>query len=330
MNTSAAVSRPRPFTPRNSARSVLVLLLAPLTFLVACTATTPPTESPSPMPPSVDGCQPRTVDEAGFPLPDLVGYANECNTGPRQECTTTVDGGLKSTHDGEVIENVCVNGRLEIGHNNVTVRDVLVRGTGRYALDIGQGMEVCPANVRIEYTEVDMSKAGDIDWAVYQRCAGGHVFDHVKVVNAGRGILTQGQLTIKDSYVYSNRTQPGAHRTAFSTHGGSGFTITGNTFICVDSGCSSALNLYSDSEPVTDALVQGNVFAGGSICLRGGRSHDHGDQTHDIRILDNRFSTVYEPECGKSRALGQFDKNAPGNVSSGNVWHENGRPIDGE
>lgn len=214
-------------------------------------------------------------------------------------------------------------------HNNVTVRDVLVMGTGPYAIDIGQDASRCPTNLRVEYTEVNMTNAGNTDWGIYQRCAGGHTFDHVKLMYAGRGIMTYGQLTLNQSYIYSNRTNPGAHRTAFSTHGGAGFTITGNTFICVNTGCSSALNIYSDYAPASNVLIQGNVLAGGSICLRGGETHRYAEQTHDIRVLNNRFSTRYAPECGTLQAFAQFDESAPGNVRSGNVWHETGRLIPG-
>src|SRR5690606_23304970 len=141
-------------------------------------------------------------------------------------------------------------GYLRIVHNNITVRDVVIMGTGTYSLDIGRNTPTCPANIRVEYTEVNMSNAGDMDWAVYQRCAGGHVFDHVKVINAGRGMMTYGNITVTNSYFYSYRTAVGAHRTSLSTHGGDNYTVTGNTFICVNTGCSSSVNMYSDYAPV--------------------------------------------------------------------------------
>lgn len=294
-------------------------------------SSSPAVPAPAPTPPAApgSGCTPLTTGQGGYPLPNLVGYANDCNTGPRYACTTT-QGTLTTSYHGQVIDRMCINGSLEIRHNNVTVRDVLVMGTGTYALDIGQDTAVCPSNLRVEYTEINMTNAANMDWGIYQRCAGGHVFDHIKVMYAGRGIMTYGNLTLNQSYVYSNRTQPDAHRTAFSTHGGANFTITGNTLICVNTGCSSSLNIYSDYAPATNILIQSNVVAGGSICMRGGETHAYATQTHDIRVLNNRFSTVYAPQCGTLQAFGQFDAAAPGNVRSGNVWHESGTPITGE
>lgn len=320
VNQPATQTLSSPSTPSNPKTT---------TFSPSTSSSSPAPSNPTPPASPGNGCTPLTTGQGGYPLPNLVGYANDCNTGPRYACTTT-QGTLVTSYHGQVIDRVCINGSLEIRHNNVTVRDVLVMGTGTYAIDIGQDTAVCPSNLRIEYTEVNMTNAADIDWGIYQRCAGGHVFDHIKVMYAGRGIMTYGNLTINQSYVYSNRTQPDAHRTAFSTHGGSNFTLTGNTLICVNTGCSSSLNIYSDYAPATNILIQDNVLAGGSICLRGGETHAYATQTHDIRVLNNRFSTIYAPQCGTLQAFAQFDESAPGNVRSGNVWHESGLPITGE
>lgn len=297
----------------------------------------PTASAPSPVETAVDrnpviegeNCTPSSTGEGGYPLPDLDGYANDCNTGPRHQCETTVEGPFLTKHDGQILDRLCIEGSLEIRHDDVIVRDVLIMGTGTYALDIGQDMDSCPANLRVEFTEVNMTNAGPTDWGIYQRCAGGHIFDHVKVMYAGRGVLSYGDVVFHASYVYSNRTKPEAHRTAFSTHGGDGFALTDSTFICVNTGCSSAVNIYSDFAPATDVLIEGNVLAGGSICLRGGQTHDYAEQTHDIRVINNRFSTLYAPECGTHQALAQFDEHAPGNLRSGNVWHESGAPLDG-
>lgn len=274
------------------------------------------------------GCVPGSTGAGGYPLPNLNGRANACNTGPRYECTHTQGTLITSSH-GQVIERVCINGSLEIRHNNVTVRDVTIMGTGTYALDIGQNTSPCPSNLHVSYTEVNMVNAGNMDWGIYQRCAGGHTFDHLKIHNLGRGMMVYGNLTMTNSYLYSHRTQTGAHRTALSTHGGDNFTVTGNTFICVNTGCSSGVNMYSDYAPVTNYLFQNNLVGGGSICLRGGETHNFPDDTHDIRILNNRFSTLYNPLCGQFQAIGQFDFDGPGNVASGNVYHESGAAIPG-
>ena len=283
---------------------------------------------------AIAGC--ITTGPGGYALPNLDGYTNSCNTGVRHACTSTFNGTFTTSSDGQIVQDLCINGTLRINHNNVTVRDVRVAPTSPtlYLLDIGRNAVVCPTGLRVEYSEMDNSSIGDLAWGIYQRCppaSGVHTFDHVKIENIGRGMMMYGNVVITNMYVYAWYTNPAAHRTALSTHGGDNFNVSNSTFICTNTECSSSLNMYSDFAPVTNYLLQNNVFAGGSICVRGGATDNYPNDTHDIRILNNRFSTVYAPYCGTYQAFSQFDATAPGNVFSGNVWHETGLPlIDGQ
>lgn len=100
--------------------------------------------------------------------------------------------------------------------------------------------------------------------------------------------------------------------------------------MCVGSNCSSSANMYSDYAPMANYLFEDNLLAGGTICLRGGETHTYAAETHDIHVLNNRFSQTYNPKCGVYQAFAQFDEAAPGNIRSGNVYHETGLPIEGE
>ena len=303
----------------------------------------------------------------GFALPDLTGYANSCNTGARQTCTSTHVGTFSTSSNGQVIENLCIQGTLRINHDNVTVRDVTLAPTSPviYMLDIGRNFAslgtapACPIGLNVEYTTIDYSAVGETDWGVYQRChpaTGVHRFDHVKIENVGRGMLmggdpcstgtvdgvcsgelnldyVGGNMTVTNSYIYAQYTTASSHRSALSTHGGDNYTVSGNTFICAGSQCSSATNLYHDYWAVSNYTFQNNVVAGGSICLRADISDPNlaafGHLINNIKVLNNRFSTVYAPQCGSLQAF-IFYGDGPGSVRSGNVWHETGTPITGE
>lgn len=287
-----------------------------------------------------------TTGPGGYALPDLEGYANSCNTGPRYACTSTYNGNFTTTSNGQLIEGICINGSLRIDHSNVTVRDVRIAPTSSalYLLDIGRYHQtsggVCPSNLLVEYTEMDNSAVANLDWGIYQRCAspiGNHTFDHVKVHNVGRGINLGrdgdpgGNVVLTNSYIYAQYTQPEAHRTGVSTHGGDGYYVANNTLICAGQDCSSVLNMYSDYGPVTTYTMEGNILAGGSVCARAADNDDFGYLSHDIKIRNNRFSTVYAPYCGTLQALTWYNPAHPGNELTGNVWHETGLPmIDGQ
>lgn len=308
-----------------------------------------------------------TTGPGGYALPNLEGYANSCNTGARHACTSTHTGTFSTSSNGQVIQDMCIQGTLRINHDNVTIRDVTIAPTSPviYLVDIGRNFvslgtaPACPVGLNIEHTTIDYSAVGETDWGVFQRChpaTGVHRFDHVKIENIGRGMLmgsdpcstgtvdgncngtlnldyTGGNLTMTNSYIYAQYSAAGAHRSGLSTHGGDNYTVTGNTFICAGTNCSSSANLYHDYWAVSDYTFQNNVVAGGSICLRADISDANlaafGPLIHDIKVLNNRFSTVYAPECGSLQAF-IFYGDAPGNVRSGNVWHESGLPVTGE
>lgn len=288
----------------------------------------------------------ETTGPDGYALPDLVGYANSCNTGPRHTCTSTYNGNFTTTSDGQVIQDLCINGSLRIDHSNVIVRDVRIAPTTAvgYLLDIGRYHQtsggVCPSNLLVEYTEIDNSAVANLDWGIYQRCAspsGNHTFDHIKVQNIGRGMNMGrdgdpgGNVVLTNSYFYAQYTATGAHRTTVSTHGGDGYYVANNTLLCVGQDCSSVLNMYSDYGSVTNYTADGNVLAGGSICMRAADNDDFGYLSHDIKIRNNRFSTTYAPYCGTLQALTWYNPAHPGNELTGNVWHETGLPmIDGQ
>ena len=71
------------------------------------------------------------------------------------------------------------------------------------------------------------------------------------------------------------------------------------------------------------ALAGDNLVAGGGYAIYGGQNAG-GPQAYNIRITDNRFSTIYYPQCGAFGYITAFDDSAPGNDWSGNIWDTTG------
>jgi hypothetical protein len=82
--------------------------------------------------------------------------------------------------------------------------------------------------------------------------------------------------------------------------------------------------LFATDGPYANVTVARNVLAGGSRALVGGQAPG----SHDIRVLDNKFSRMYYPTCGSDGPVSAFDAAEPGNQWSGNVWADTGLPID--
>jgi hypothetical protein len=303
---------PEPPAPVTVTETVTETVTA--TQTVTATPSASPSPSPSPSPTPTTTAPPAQ----GFPTP--------ATTGPRSASTAT-QGSLATSSNGQVIERLTINGRLTIQHDNVTVRDVTVMGTGTYMIYIRSKADgKCPTNARIEYTEVDGKNAPADAIAVYGPC--GFTFDRGEIRNTGRGLRLVNNATVSNSYVYTARTWDGAHRTAIGHNGGSNLRVINNALYCELTGCSSAVSFYGDFAQVDDVLVQGNIMSTtGRYCIHGGSvsSKPYPDGTN-VRILDNHFSTSLGAKCGVSGPLASFEGGVRGNEYRGNVWHETGQP----
>lgn len=260
------------------------------------------------------------VDEGEFPTVET--------TGPRAEPTKST-GPTQTARAGETIERATINGRLTIKHDDVTVRDVIVRGTGTYMIYIiRKDNGECPRHVRLEYVEVDGSQAPADSIPIYSpEC--GFTIDHGLLHNLGRAIRVVNDVTIENTYIYLNRTWEGAHRSGVSTHGGKNIVVKNNVILCEKGGCTAAITMYGDHAPVDGYLLEHNVIATtGSYCIYGGNlDGSNYPEGRDIKIVDNHFSTRYFPECGKYGPVTGFDAGVRGNEWHGNVWQESGKPV---
>ena len=279
-----------------------------------------PTETPTEEP---------TPTETATPTPEPIVWPSPETTGPRVESTRTV-AGLSSSADGELIEAITINGRLTIRHDNVTVRDVTINGTGTYMLYVRSKADgTCPTGVRIEHTEINGAGAAEEDIPIFMQC--GATFDRGHVHNVGRSSRVVNNGTVSNSYIIADRTgDSGSHRGAVGNNGGHDNQIIGNVLLCAaPSGCSGAIPMYGDFAPVENMLVKDNLIATtGSYCTYGGsldsKPYPEGS---NIRFIGNHFSTRYHPECGRYGVVAGFDNGVRGNEWTGNVWHETGEPI---
>jgi hypothetical protein len=239
-------------------------------------------------------------------------------------------GGISSTYDGQVISGLEVTGRVTIRHDNVVVRDTKINGTGTYMIttsnkDNGQ----CPVNITFEYIEIDGALALENDIPVYSTC-GNMTIDHAYIHNVGRSSRVTNNMTISNSYIYSDRTgDSGAHRGAVGNNGGSNNRLFNNVLKCSGTGCSAAMPMYGDFAPIDGYHIEHNLLATtGSYCTYGGSldSKPYPDGSN-IKFINNHFSTEFFPTCGRYGVISGFENNIRGNEWTGNIWHETGVSI---
>jgi hypothetical protein len=215
------------------------------------------------------------------------------------------------TQDGLTLDGCRFAPDLEIQASNVTITRSLVEGTvyATYLTDWSLG------GLRLVDVEIDgkqrvaegrSAAIGNDDYTCL-RC---HIHDSERGANLGRNVH------IEDSYLHDWLVSPGAHQTAIGSNGGGGFTIVHNQLECdTPDGCSSALSLYEDFEPIANVLIQHNLFnTSGGYCTYAGQ------QGTNIRYIDNVFGTRFHPRCGEYGPVTDYHPN------QGNVWRGNRYP----
>lgn len=272
-----------------------------------------PTSTPAPPGPSTSPGNPS--DTSDFPT--------SATTGVVDEKSLTPSGSITADKDGQVIENVEIDGRILVKANNVTIRNVrILSGGARYGIQASTGH----TGLLVEDVEIDGGKVnGSI--GIYGK---GFTLRRADIHGYRTGIMLIGPATIERNYVHDHWYDPepySSHGTGMSVHGGTNIVIRDNNLeIDIPRGSSSALSLYG-AGPLDNILIEHNLFNGGAYCTLGGSSSTKPYQSTNTRYVDNQFGTDVFPKCGRAGPVGNFDRNGPGNAWTGNVWADTGKLI---
>jgi hypothetical protein len=145
----------------------------------------------------------------------------------------------------------------------------------------------------------------------------------------------ESNCTVVDSWLHDQYNPDGEsyHNNAFLTNGGSTMVVRHNTLHCTaivnanDGGCTADLSLFGDFSPVSDVLIDNNLFKANassiSFCAYGGYipGKPYPISTN-VRFLNNVFERGVNGMCGTFGPVTSFLPSATGNEWSGNVWDD--------
>ena len=227
-----------------------------------------------------------------------------------------------------------VTGSISVYANNVTIQNCEVNASGQLwgiSQVSGSGLKVKNCRVYGIPSKSDRNATHVLDGI---RNAAEVSFTEIYGVE---NALTGGSNYIHDNYIHSFARWIAAddHTDGLQTYGWSGaggLRVIHNTIIAITTGGdytptnygagSSAIAL---SEGMHDLIIDSNFFAGGTYTLYG--PSQQGAAPANVHVTNNRFSRRYFPKCGKFGTHAGFNRNAPGFLWSGNVWHETGRTV---
>lgn len=347
-STAKASSATSTSAAASTAPSTTTATTVPPTTIAAAAVTTSSATSTTPVNITVSAATPQpsksastTTAASGMTncasLPSRCGYPDATNTGvPAGTAMVRVPQDVKSgpgwvwdsrgwlqASSGAVVKNLIVSGSINVAGSNATVTNTRVLVSGE---SWGIGLQHA-TNPVISNNEIGIVggtprlMVGIKD--IYGDSTGIQVLRN-NIANTGTGIQVFEGL-IADNYVHDMGYASGDHVNGTTSNGSTTMmTIRHNTiFNKFDQ--TDAISLFQDFGLEANRLITDNLVAGGGYSIYGGSGSK--GTSFNIRITNNRFSTLYYPNGGYWGPMTAFDKGGSGNVASGNFWDTNLAPV---
>ncbi|GIM65678.1 hypothetical protein Pve01_86470 [Planomonospora venezuelensis] len=154
----------------------------------------------------------------------------------------------------------------------------------------------------------------------------------VDVTGGQHSFQCNNNCEVTDSWLHDQYNPNGGsyHNNAFISNGGSNMLVRGNTLHCTavlnstDGGCTADVSLFGDFDPIDNVTIDNNFLRANnssiSYCAYGGDSDSKPYTGTNVRFTNNVFERGPNRKCGVYGPVTSFDRNAAGNVWSGNVW----------
>jgi hypothetical protein len=245
------------------------------------------------------------------PHPSRCGFPDATNTGvPGGTRLRPVNGDMKVTQAGMVIDGVSLNGCITIEAPQVTIRDSKVSCPGPYGI-FSYEKNYSGGGLLIEDVEVDCEDTQATGIASY-----GFTALRVKVHGCENGFSIDNTSIVRDSYVYDLFIGNGGHTDGIQM-GGNDDTIVHNTILNAFDGGTSAI--ITPPTGMSHVDISGNLLAGGAYTLYCPRT-----SSTAVVVTNNRFSRIYSPHGGEYGPWVYCDMVAE---QHGNVWDDNSTPL---
>jgi hypothetical protein len=258
----------------------------------------------------------------------LAGYPGSEDTGAKGALTKVGPGGLTAgrgwffdaasgivAKDGAVLEDLDIPYSVQVVGNNVTIRNSRISVGGEA---IGIGIQRAN-NTLVEDTTINSDGKDRLLVAVKDVYgdATGTVLRRMDISGASTGVQMEEGILL-DSYIHDPRMRDGDHINGITSNGGSSPLIVRHNTILNPFSQTDAISLFQDFGVQQNRFIEDNLLAGGGYAIYGGAGEK--GKTSNIRVRNNRFSTIYFPESGYWGPVAYFAAEDPGNDWFENTW----------
>jgi hypothetical protein len=271
-----------------------------------------------------------TASDSGIPPGTVLkSVPGQVSSGPGW-AWNKADGYLQVTGNGANLTGLRIPGTVNVSANNVTLNDISITAGGdssttgdSYGVTLDNTANVTIENSNIQGTNTTTGRMGEGIKDVYTDSTGTQVLKN-NIQKTDTAIqLYQG--LIKGNYIHNLGLIDGDHVNGITTNGDIGtFDIENNT-ILNKFNQTDAIGLFQDFGVVANVTINNNYLAGGGYTIYGGDGSI--GQSYNIKVTNNRISTMYFPNGGQWGPVAYFDDQGPGNTWSGNTWAASGKTI---
>ena len=252
--------------------------------------------------------------------PSACGYPDATNTGIQPGVTLKPAGCLVANTPGQVIENVTlVDCDINVYAPGVIIRNVKILKTNpeMWAIRVAGAGSATISHVEVSGRD---KSAGALQYAILNQTLNRVTIDRVNLHHCADCV--QGEaITMTNSYIHDLAYPAGAHIDGFQCNERCGVTLRHNT-ILNEWPQTAAIALFGDFGTPANSVIDDNLLAGGGYTIYGGVS-----ASTNIKITNNRFSTLYYPRSGYYGHLTRLNTSGVGNTWTGNIWDATGRPL---
>ncbi|HPL17512.1 MAG TPA: right-handed parallel beta-helix repeat-containing protein [Spirochaetota bacterium] len=217
-------------------------------------------------------------------------------------------GGIEVLRAGTVIEGMDITGSVEVKAPRVTVRNCRIRSADRYPV------RVFPAgSLVIEHTEIIGAFSSEAAVA-----AGNCTARRLDIHGSRDGFRAGSNVIIEGCYIHHLAAHGGPRNNGIRLLSGRNVLIRNN---CIEMPpvSSSAIMIATDSGPIDNVLIYGNIVKGGKFIIhsRAG-SHVPPVEPTNVRINNNRMGRDFRQGLFYTSGTTTF---------SGNVWLDSGQAV---
>jgi hypothetical protein len=241
-------------------------------------------------------------------------------------------GWLSITKPGTVLSGISIDATISVEAPNVTIKDSYINCTGGCLFNIIIRTTSTGAVADANNTTIEDSTITDTDGTspvgIEAETVSNTQVLRDNISGEGSGVLfAGGGGTVQDSYIHDLAQCCGFHNEDFQSTADGNATISHNTMFN-SAGQTATIMITHDFGSQSNVTINNNLLAGGGYSIYGGDTGvNSGAPATDIRITNNRLSSLYYQQCGFYGWLTAFNvPAAAGNVVSGNIWDATGKP----